>query len=125
MLSTNIGNNISSVQSWFNNGLVVSDAWIGESAVSGAVLLGDGGNLPSSPVFGSIAPFLQGFTLGLILPVAHKSYAAPYLPPAILTAVRSGNKLVLSWPLVRSLSRPPIIRLARGVTRHFPSAMTA
>ena len=97
--SAGIGLDLSAVKTWFNNGSVSSDGWIGQSAVSGAILLGDDAIIPSMAIFGSGASQLAGFTLGLVSPVAHRSYSVPYSPPAILSAVRSGSNLQLTWPL--------------------------
>lgn len=96
--SANIGNNISAVQSWFNNGAVASDGWIGQSAVSGLVLVGDGALLPTPRIFDSNPPYLQGFTLGLASPVASKSYALPYAPLILKTLLKRSG-LQLNWPL--------------------------
>jgi Immunoglobulin domain/Immunoglobulin I-set domain len=109
--SSEIGLNITAAQTWFNNGAVATDGWLGQSAVSGAMVLGDDGLIPAPNIFGT-APRIPGFTLGLISPVPQQSYSVPYLPPAILTATRSGNSLQLSWPLaagsfiVQSASQP-------------------
>ena len=62
--SANIGTNIAAVQNWFGLGDPIYDGWIGQSAVSGAITLGDGGMIVTPVVFGGFAPYLQGFTLG-------------------------------------------------------------
>ena len=96
--SSSIGLNISAAKSWFNNGSVLSDGWIGQSVVSGAILLGDGGIIPSSAVFGSSMPRISGFTLGLVSPVIHRSYAVTF-SPLVLQSALVGNSLKLSWPV--------------------------
>ena len=95
--SSSIGLNITAAKSWFNNGSVSSDGWIGQSAVSGAILLGDGGIIPPSAVFGSSVPRIPGFTLGLISPIIHRSYALNF-SPLVLQSTLVGNSLKLSWP---------------------------
>jgi hypothetical protein len=40
--------------------------WLGESAVSGPILLGDGVGIPVSDIFGTSSPRIPGFTLGVI-----------------------------------------------------------
>lgn len=42
--------------------------WLGESAVSGLLTLGDGGPIPPSSLFGAATPFIPGFTLGVVVP---------------------------------------------------------
>jgi hypothetical protein len=95
--SANIGPDISSVQGWFAGGNPSFDGWIGQSAVSETLQLGNGAIIPSPIVFGSIPPALQGFTLGLASPVAAEAYAVPYAPPAILRTKLNGGGLQLSW----------------------------
>jgi hypothetical protein len=60
--SASLGTNLAALEyslaTWANFG------WIGESAVSGPLLLGDGGIIPPTLLFGSNYPFIQGFTLG-------------------------------------------------------------
>ncbi len=96
--SSSIGLNVASVQNWFNNGNVSTDGWIGQSAVSGTITLGDDGIIPATTIFGS-TPRILGFTLGLASPVPHQSYTVPYSPPVILSATRVGNNLQLNWAL--------------------------
>jgi len=110
--SANIGPDISSVQAWFHGGNPSFDGWIGQSAVSGTLQLGNGAIIPSPAVFGSIRPALQGFTLGLASPVVAEAYAVPYAPPAILRTKLNGGGLQLSWSsaagsfVVQSASSP-------------------
>ena len=62
--SANLGTNIAAVESWYHNGDPIAIGFIGQSAVSGPIALGfDRGIAPS--LFGSLAPQIQGFTLGL------------------------------------------------------------
>jgi hypothetical protein len=110
--SANIGPDISSVQAWYAGGNPAFDGWIGQSAVSGTIQLGDGAIIPSPVVFGSVAPSVQGFTLGLVSPNMAAAYAVPYAPPAILQTKLLGNSVQLSWPTaagsfgVQSASHP-------------------
>ncbi len=111
--SANIGSDIPAVQNWYGSGNPAFDGWIGESAVSGAIYLGDGGIIPSPAAFGSAAPALQGFTLGLVQPVASLGHYSVSVPPApVLTPALNGNSLKLSWPtaagsyVVQSASKP-------------------
>ena len=96
--SVNIGTEISDVQAWFGGGVPAFDGWIGQSAVSGPIQLGNGAIIPSPVVFGSLAPKLEGFTLGLASPDVAKLYALPDAPPAILQTKLNGGGLQLSWP---------------------------
>jgi hypothetical protein len=97
--SANVGaTNIAAVESWFNGGSPASNGWIGQSAVSGAVTLGNGTSIPVPSLFWTNAPDLQGFTLGLASPTSSASYAVPYAPPAIMQTHLSGNTIQLSWP---------------------------
>ena len=98
--SANIGwTNIADVQTWFNGGSPVSNGWIGQSAVSGPITLGNNpGSFPAPLLFGTNAPYLQGFTLGLASPTPSASYVVPYAPPAIMQTHLSGNTVQLSWP---------------------------
>jgi hypothetical protein len=89
--------NIANVETWFNGGSPASNGWIGQSAVSGAITLGNGTSIPVPPVFGTNAPCLQGFTLGLASPTSSASYAVPYAPPALVQTHLSGNIIQLSW----------------------------
>jgi len=95
--SGNIGTTVADLQSWFNGGSPASDGWIGQSAVSGSLILGDGASIPTPPSFGAVAPYLQGFTLGLVSPVAHASYQIPYAPPALVQTTQNGTLVRLSW----------------------------
>jgi hypothetical protein len=54
--SANIGSDITAVQNWYGSGDPAFDGWIGESAVSGAIYLGDGGLIPSLPAFSAVPP---------------------------------------------------------------------
>jgi hypothetical protein len=93
--SGNIGTDAASAQAWFNNGSPASDGWIGQSAVSASLLLGDGGSVPTPSLFNTNA--LAGFTLGLVSPVAHDSYARPAAPPALMQTSQNGSVVKLSW----------------------------
>ncbi|HEV2695080.1 MAG TPA: immunoglobulin domain-containing protein [Verrucomicrobiae bacterium] len=95
--SGNVGPDISSAQAWFNNGSPASDGWIGQSSVSGSLVLGDGASIPTPSIFNTNAPSLQGFTLGLVSPVAHASYAMAYAPPALARTSQAGGYVKLSW----------------------------
>jgi len=94
------GTNIAAVQSWVNGGSPASDGWIGQSVVSGSLLLGDGGIIPPPTLFGPSTPQIQGFTLGLASPVPARAYSMPYVPAPVLTTTKVGNSVKLSWPAV-------------------------
>lgn len=96
--SANIGTTIASVQSWYNNGSPASDGWIGQSGVSGPLLLGDASSLPPAVLFASHSPQIQGFNLGLASPNQFQAYAMTYVPPPVLTTTKVGNSIKLSWP---------------------------
>jgi len=96
--SANIGNDIAAVQTWFNNGSPASDGWIGQSAVSGLLQLGDGAIIPAPVVMGPLAPALQGFALGLASPNPSASYPPPGVPAPVISSTLMGNTIKLSWP---------------------------
>jgi hypothetical protein len=96
--SANIGTDIESLRAWFDEGNPAFDGWIGQSAVSGPIPLGDGAIIPASLLFGAVPPYLQGFTLGLASPNADAVFVVPYAPPALLQTRVAGNSLQLSWP---------------------------
>jgi len=96
--SGNIGSDIGAVTSWFNGGSPPSDGWIGESTVSGGLTVSDGGIMPPTQVFGTFYPSLHGFTLGLVSPDPSANYPTANGPAAVLTTVRSGNSVIVSWP---------------------------
>jgi hypothetical protein len=95
--SANIGTDIPSVQNWFGLGDPFFDGWIGQSAVSGPIVLGGGAD-PAAVLFGAPAGLLKGFTLGLASLDAGTVYVVPYTIPAILQTRLSGGGLELSWP---------------------------
>jgi hypothetical protein len=63
--SASIGMTIGEVVAWYNGGLPISSGLIGQSTVSGALFLGDGAAIPAPQLFGSSAPMIQGFVLGM------------------------------------------------------------
>jgi hypothetical protein len=63
--SANIGTNIEAVENWLGYGYSVVTAWIGQSVVSGPLMLGDGASHPTPAICGANAPQIQGFTLGM------------------------------------------------------------
>jgi PEP-CTERM motif len=65
--SGNIGNTWQLAQSFLAD--PTSNGWIGQSGVSGAITPGTGGVSFPAGLFGAAAPFIQGFTLGLVVPV--------------------------------------------------------
>ncbi len=96
--SANVGaKNIADVEAWFNGGSPASNGWIGQSAVSGAITLGNGTSIPVPSLFGTNAPALGGFTLGLASPTPSASYTVPYAPPAIMQTSLNGKVIKLSW----------------------------
>ena len=95
--SANIGTDVGTLQTWFNGGSPAANGWIGQSAVSGALVLGNGGAVATPQLFGTNALALQGFTLGLVSPVAHASYLMPYAPPALVQTTQNGGVVRLSW----------------------------
>jgi len=105
--SSGIGTDIASLSTWFNGGSPSSDGWIGQSSVSGAVPLG-------GILFSTNAPYLQGFTLGLVSGTVngHITYTLPPAPPLMVQATMTGQNIQLTWPLsagtygVQSASSP-------------------
>ena len=97
--SAGMGTNIAAVQAWFNNGNPATDGWIGQSPVSGLMLMGDGGSLPPAALFGAGAQQLHGLTLGLASPNPAANYPPPAVPPPMLSSKAVGGLLKLSWPL--------------------------
>jgi hypothetical protein len=61
------GTSITSLKNWFNGGNPAFNSWIGQSAVSGAITLGTSSG---ATLFGTSAPEIPGFTLGLVTPAA-------------------------------------------------------
>lgn len=92
-----IGTNIAAVQTWFNNGHPATDGWIGQSPVSGQLVMGDGSSFPPPSVFLSTTNHLQGVTMGLASPNPAANYPPPAVPPPVLTTKVVGNLLKLSW----------------------------
>ena len=66
--SANIGTTLATVETWYVFG-GPGGGWIGQSAVSSGLTLGDGGLIPTSNVFGTGFGQVPGFTLGVIPPV--------------------------------------------------------
>jgi hypothetical protein len=59
-----VGTTVDALKAAYDSGTFYG--WIGQSAVSGAIELGDGGEIPTPPVFSAGGtPYLQGFLLGL------------------------------------------------------------
>ena len=59
-----VGTNVDAVKAAYDSGYL--PGWIGQSAVSGAIQLGDGGLIYTPDVFSSLGPpYLRGFVLGL------------------------------------------------------------
>ena len=86
--SGNIGSTVASLISYLAN--PTFNAWVGQSAVSGAMTLGNGSSIPTVLVFQGNAPALQGFTLGQISGVA----AVPE-PGTMALAALGGASLLL------------------------------
>jgi hypothetical protein len=63
--SGNIGSTLSAVQTWYDSGAQTT-GFLGQSAVSGVIALGDGGTNPTGNPFGTSGGQLGGFTLGLV-----------------------------------------------------------
>ena len=97
--SVGIGTNIAAVKNWFNFGYPITDGWIGQSAVSGTLTLGDGVIIPSSSLFGTTAPRLLGFSLGLASPNTAANYPPPNNPAPVINTVVAGNSIKLIWPV--------------------------
>ena len=91
-------NNIANVMTWFNGGNPLANGWIGQSAVSGTIAAGNGQNIPVPPLFGTNAPCLEGFTLGLASPTPGAAYAVPPAPPAFVQTSINANSVQLYWP---------------------------
>lgn len=71
--STNCGITIPQVSNWYGLGDPYYDSWLGQSAVSGALTLGDGIFIPGPSVMGpSSSGLIPGFTLGRM-----SSWASP------------------------------------------------
>jgi hypothetical protein len=65
--SANIGSTWANVQTYLLSPTALgSPAFVGESAVSGVITLGNGSSIPTPLLFNASAPSLQGFTLGLV-----------------------------------------------------------
>lgn len=83
--SSNIGTTVDSLESYLAN--PTFNAWVGQSAVSGAMTLGDGSSIPTVLLFQGNAPALQGFTLGEVSPVPE--------PATMALAALGGASLLL------------------------------
>jgi hypothetical protein len=81
--SASLGTSLSQVMGDYNS----ANGFIGQSAVSGAISTGNGGNLPTPNLFGGIAPQLQAFQLGSVV-------ATPE-PATLALAGLSGASLLL------------------------------
>jgi hypothetical protein len=66
--SANIGTTWQAVQAYLLNPTVAG--WVGQSVVSGSLNTGISGSTPAIGLWGAAAPNIQGFTLGLVTPVA-------------------------------------------------------
>jgi hypothetical protein len=83
--SANIGNSIAALQSYLAN--PTFNAFVGESAVSGATAPSTGGASPTVAITGTTYPAIPGFTLGLVTPVPE--------PGTMALAALSGASLLL------------------------------
>jgi hypothetical protein len=83
--SANIGTTVAAVQSYLAN--PTFNGFVGESAVSGVITPSTGGTSATSTLFGTVAPFIPGFTLGLVTPVPE--------PGTMALAALSGASLLL------------------------------
>jgi len=84
--SANIGSTLTAVEAWYASPTVTG--FIGQSAISGALTLGNGGLIQTPQAMGS-SPSTPGFTLGLVTPL-------PTPEPATLAlAGLSGASLLL------------------------------
>jgi hypothetical protein len=77
-----MGTNLPAVKSYYDRVEYDQNDWIGQSAVSGLITLGDGVSAPTPSVFGNASPQLQGFVLG---------EAPAFLPePSVLALAGAG-----------------------------------
>jgi len=83
--SASIGSTLAAVTAWYNAG--ANNAFIGQSAVSTALTIGDGGLVSTPNVTGTGAGQLGGFTLGLTPPVPE--------PGTLALAALGGASLLL------------------------------
>jgi hypothetical protein len=60
--SSSLGTTLQQLEADYNTGT----GFLGESAVSGSISTGNGGNLPTPNLFGGLQPQLQAFTLGSV-----------------------------------------------------------
>ena len=67
--SANVGATTADITTWINGNYASAQGWIGQSAVSGALALGDGSLNITPAVFGGGTGQLGGFVLGLTPPV--------------------------------------------------------
>lgn len=87
--SSNIGSTVASVQSFLagtDNG--VTSGFVGESAVSGTLTLGNGSGITTPTLFGTAAPLLSGFTLGTVTVPEPTSIALGVMGGLSLLALR-------------------------------------
>jgi len=65
--SANIGNTVAALQAYLANPTVLG--WVGESAVSGSIVTGNGTSQTTPTLFGNTgSPVMPGFTLGEVVP---------------------------------------------------------
>jgi len=92
--SANIGNTIGALMTWYNAGNPLTTGWIGESQVTGSIVSGNGGGIPTPGVMGGTfsasTPVSPTFTLGEILAPA----AAPEPGTMALCALGGASLLM-------------------------------
>jgi len=88
--SANIGSSVAALAAWL--AAPTSNGWIGESAVSGTLVTGTLGSTAATALFGTGAPFIQGFTLGLVTVPEPGTLALAALGGASLLMFRRKNK---------------------------------
>ncbi len=116
--SANLGANVTDVASNLDS-FAFDTAWIGESAVSGPLILGNGGVIPAALIFGTGgSPLIAGFTLGEILLVPEPSSLALGLAAVSLVLIRWKKCRAEKWP-DSSIPRFALLRVKnrRGLLR--------
>jgi len=91
--SANLGTSVAGMMNTLALANWSGTAFLGESVVSGSLTAGNGGLVPTPALFGSSAPAMQAFTLGVVVPTPEPStMALAGLGSAALLLFRRRNK---------------------------------
>ncbi len=100
--SANIGTTLAAVEAWYAGGVISANGWIGQSAVSGSLTLGDGGPIPTQNVFGTSPSQVPGFTLGTM---CFDCDATP--PTVVISSPTNGQMFTVSAVTISGMANDP------------------